>query len=339
MKFKAYHKIRQFSDVIRAINYVANFSGLDDSGNPIYTEKEKPTLTFKGTVKLHGTNAGICYDGKTLLAQKRKSLLPADGHGAHFGFNFWVQVKNKDIIHTLMDNLWKKHCVEGEQIILYGEWAGTSIQKGVSISELPKAFYYFDLKVYNPVTDESKWIDISTLRIEIDGFYNIHNFSTYSLTIDFNNPKLVQNDIIELTNNIEKECPVAAQLGVKGVGEGVVFTSYWKGQKYIFKSKGLKHSSSKVKTLAAVDPELLKSVTEFVDYAATDNRIEQGIQEVNATEKKDIPALLKWVANDIIEEEKETLIGNDLEWKQVARDVNIKVRTYYLNKLNYDSVT
>ena len=73
---------------------------------------------------------------------------------------------------------------------------------------------------------------------------------------------------------------------------------------------------------------------EFVEYACTPNRIEQGIQEVGATEKKDMPNLLKWVANDIIAEETQELVANNLEWKQVARECSNRVRQYFFEKLD-----
>lgn len=337
MKFKAYHKIRQFRDIVRDIQYKANFKGLDDTGQPIYKESVKPTLTFTATTKLHGTNAGVCYTPKEgVYAQKRSSLLPKDALSAHFGFNTFVQVEKKDFFEDFMKDLWTAHCEDGEQIILYGEWAGTGVQKSVGISELPKGFYIFGLKSYNPTEDTHKWLPIDDLDMEdIDKVFNIKDFPTWSLDIDFNNPGMSQNTLVDITNEIEKECPVAKQLGVpEGIGEGAVWTCFWEGNKYIFKVKGEKHSVSKVKKLASVDPEVLKSINEFVEYACTPNRIEQGIQETNSSEKRHMPDLLRWVANDIITEETDTLVANSLEWKQVAREVSTRVRQYYFSKLD-----
>ena len=93
------------------------------------------------------------------------------------------------------------------------------------------------------------------------------------------------------------------------------------------------YSISKVKKLTSVDPEVVTSIQNFVEYACTPNRIEQGIQEVNAQEKKDMPDLLRWVANDIISEETDTLVANHLEWKQVARECSNRIRQYYFTKL------
>ena len=338
MKFKAYHKIKQFKDTVRDIQFKANFKGLDEEGNPIYEESAKPVIRFTGTVKLHGTNAGICYVPNFVAYESiQGSLLNKENVGDHMGFNDFVLHTEKEAIKLLMEDLWILHCKKGEQITLYGEWAGKGIQKGVGISSLDKAFYIFDCKVYNPVTEESRWVDVSVLSLLTmfqNNIYSIHSFSTFSLDIDFNNPVLSQNKLIEITEQVEKECPVTKQLGGTGIGEGVVWTGFWNNQKYIFKVKGEKHSTSKVKTLASVDPEVVKSISDFMEYACTQNRIEQGIQEVNATEKRHMPDLLKWVANDIIAEEADVLKANNLEWKQVARDFSNRVRQYYFAKLD-----
>lgn len=211
MEFKAYHKIRQFKD----IQFKANFKGLDSDDQPIYKESKKPTLTFKGTVKLHGTNAGICYTPEEgIIAQKRSSLLKPENLGnTHFEFNNFVQVIRKKELTTLMTELYNQYCNKNEQITLYGEWAGKGVQKSVGISQHKKSFYIFDCKVYNKKTEEFRWVDISTLEIDIESVYNIHSFSVYNVDIDFNTPAAIQNKLIEFTNQVELECPVAKQLG------------------------------------------------------------------------------------------------------------------------------
>ena len=336
MDFVKYHKIGQFKEVVKSVQNKANFKGLDEEGNPIYEDSLKPTITFKGTIKLHGTNAGICYSPEEgLFAQKRSSLLQKDHLQAHFGFNEYVQVTQKDNILQLVNSLYSQYCKEGEQIILYGEWAGQGIQKGVSISELPKSFYLFDCKVYNKNEDSHKWLDVSSFdKIDIPNFYNIFDFINLKMDIDFNQPQYHQNDLINYTNDVEKLCPVAAMFKSLGTGEGIVWTGFLDDQKLIFKVKGEKHSVSKVKTLASVDPEVLKNVEAFVEYACTPNRIEQGIQETSSETKKDTPKLLKWVANDIISEEQLELKSNNLEWKQVAKDCNNRVKEYFFNKID-----
>jgi hypothetical protein len=75
--------IDQFRTVVSNINRHYNFVGLDESSEAIYDHTlPKPTLTFTGKVKLHGTNAAVSLTKmdighnlvKTLLHQKKIML-------------------------------------------------------------------------------------------------------------------------------------------------------------------------------------------------------------------------------------------------------------------------
>lgn len=334
MKFIKYHKIPQFRDVIRTIQTQSDFKGKDEEGNPIYEKSEYPILEFKGTVKLHGTNAQISYKNGEIKIGKRSSLIGTEHLYAHFGFNQFVQVQHQQAFIDWFKSL-DPMLDEGDQLIIYGEWAGTGIQKSVAISELPKSFYIFGVKVIDEDNNEY-WHDSNQelFKPNIPNVYNINDFPTYSIKIDFNNPKAVQNTLVELTTKVEEECPVSSQLGVKGIGEGIVWTSFWKDEKYIFKVKGEKHSVSKVKTLADVDPVELQNINDFVNYACTVNRVEQAIQETGADSRSKTPDLLRWIANDIIKEETDVLVKNGLEWKQVAKQVSHRARLIYFELLD-----
>jgi hypothetical protein len=152
-------------------------------------------------------------------------------------------------------------------------------------------------------------------------FYNIYDFPVYSVEIDFNKPKFSSDQMVKITEEVEKSCPVATILLDKeegNVGEGVVWSTIYRGDTIRFKVKGEKHSSSKVKKLAKVDVEKLKSIEEFVNYAVTPNRVKQAIQETSAESIKQTGNVVRWVANDIIAEESDTLESNSLIWKDVA---------------------
>ena len=269
MKFKPYHKIKQYRDIVRDITFKSNFKGHDENGDPIFEESPKPTITFTGTVKLHGTNAGITFTpSKGVVAQKRSSLLDPEQYNAHFEFNRFVQITKAEEIFQIMKGLHNVFCDnEEDQITLYGEWAGKNIQKGVSISELPKSFYAFDILITNEDRGIYKWEKTYGIDFATEGIYNIYDFPHYRLEIDFNKPQEFQNYLVEQTELVEKCCPVAKELGFEGIGEGIVWTGFWQDEKYIFKVKGEKHSTSKVKTLANVDPEIVKNISEFVEYA------------------------------------------------------------------------
>lgn len=155
------------------------------------------------------------------------------------------------------------------------------------------------------------------------------------MEIDFNMPELSQNKLSELTIAVEEECPVGKAFGFSGVGEGIVWTCEYKGVVHRFKVKGEKHSVSKVKTLAAVDVEKINGIREFVDYAVTENRFNQGLEktylngEPIAIEK--IGQLMKWVIGDIIKEETDTMVANNIEPKEIAKYVSAKVKEMFNN--------
>lgn len=69
--------IEQFRTVVSNVNRRYNFVGLDENGEAIYDPNlPKPVLTFKGTIKLHGTNAGVSYNSQDdLWAQSRENII------------------------------------------------------------------------------------------------------------------------------------------------------------------------------------------------------------------------------------------------------------------------
>jgi hypothetical protein len=146
-------------------------------------------------------------------------------------------------------------------------------------------------------------------------------------------PQLVQNQLSELTLAVEEQCPVAKAFGFEGIGEGIVWTAECSGIVQRFKVKGEKHSSSKVKTLAAVDTEKLNSITEFVEYVVTDSRFNQALENVfpnnEPIDTKKLGDVIRWVVNDIIKEETDTLASNGLEPKDVNKYISTVVRTKF----------
>lgn len=76
-KHTSYPKIPQFRNVVTTINRETEYTGLDKEGNAIYDKSiKKPILTFRGTVKLHGTNSGVCYnDIDGFWAQSRENII------------------------------------------------------------------------------------------------------------------------------------------------------------------------------------------------------------------------------------------------------------------------
>lgn len=330
--------IDQFRHTIRNVQHKAQFRGLDEDGEPIMDRSaEMPILTATGTVKLHGTNAGVTLDENGELevwSRTRKIDIDRDNHG----FAFFVKT-NEDFFLTFL-----RQC-HPAKATLYGEWCGGNIQKGVALCELEKMFVVFACKVEHP--DGPKWVDLSGGPPRDKGehrIYSIYDFPTYKITIDFNTPAAAQNEMISITEAVEAECPVAKQLGVSGIGEGVV----WKldGDEYNdsghwWKVKGDKHSVSKVKTMVAIDPEKLASAQAFVETYTTDNRLLQGIEHLGLegipVDQKATGTFLKWVVSDILKEEQDSLAASGLEPKDVVKIISTTARKWYFSFLDSEA--
>lgn len=225
-------------------------------------------------------------------------------------------------------------------ISIFGEWAGRGIQKGVGISEIDKSMFIFGAKIskQNDSNFTSYWVSIDNLRNKEVRIFNIEDYETYYINVDFNMPQLAQNKFIEITEQVEKECPISKAFGINnGLGEGVVWSVEYKGNTHRFKVKGDKHSVTKVKKLASVDVEKLENIQEFVSYAVTENRFSQAVENVFSKSDLDIKKmgdLIKWVINDIITEEMDTMIDNNLEPKDVNKYISVKVREMFFKAQN-----
>jgi hypothetical protein len=340
-KMIKFPSIDQFRTVITNVNRRHNFVGLDENGEAIYDPSlPKPVLKFKGTVKLHGTNAAVSYNAKSgMWAQSRENIITPEKDNA--GFAFFAHSHETEFLRLVFDVASTEDIdLHQNTITIYGEWAGKGIQKGVGISEIDKAFFIFGVKItpHTETEEELKenpayWVDHSYLRFLSARIYNIEDFQTYEIDIDFNMPQLVQNQLSDLTIAVEDQCPVAKHFGAEGIGEGIVWSCEFQDVVHRFKVKGEKHSSSKVKTLAAVDVEKLNSITEFIDYAVTDSRFKQALENTYPNNEpidvKKMGDLIRWVVNDVIKEESDTLVKNGLEPKDVNKYISTKVREMF----------
>ena len=340
-KMIKFPSIDQFRTVVTNVNRHFNFVGLDENGEAIYDPTlPKPTLKFKGTVKLHGTNAGVSYNAKeSMWAQSRENIITPEHDNA--GFAFFAHTHETEFLRMFFDVAAKEDIdLHKNTISIYGEWAGKGIQKGVGISEIPKSFFIFGVKItpHTETEEELKenpayWVDGSYLRNNEVKIFNIEDFPTYEMEIDFNMPQLVQNDLADLTIAVEEQCPVANHFGAVGIGEGIVWSCEFKGVVHRFKVKGEKHSSSKVKTLASVDIEKLNSISDFITYAVTESRFNQALENTfpnnEPIDVKKMGDLIRWVVNDVIKEESDTLAKNGLEPKDVNKYVSAAVREMF----------
>jgi len=340
-KHISYPKIAQFRNVVSNINREITFTGLDEDGKAIYDPSiKKPTLTFKGTVKLHGTNASVCFNSENgFWIQSRQNIITVEKDNA--GFAFFAESRKSEFLTLLEILADEDDNIDAEcTISIYGEWAGKGIQKGVGISQLDKAFYVFGVKVSKPQDEEfnSYWIDSSNVRNTECRIFNVEDYETYSIDVDFNMPQLAQNKCGEITEKVENECPISKAFGIdNGLGEGVVWSVEYKDSVHRFKVKGDKHSVTKVKKLASVDIEKLKTIQDFINYSVTENRFNQAIENVFGKEDLDVKKMgdfIRWFVKDITSEEMDTMVENGLETKDVNKYISTKVREMFFKAQN-----
>lgn len=344
--FIAFPSIGQFRNVIKNVQSTSQYLGKDEEGNVLLDRDAiSPALTYRGYVKLHGTNAAVISnpDG-SIYPQSRKRVLTVESD--NFGF--------ADFVYNRVGN-WDKLfgsiavCVDADlsnsKIAVYGEWCGPGVQKNVALDQLKdKCFVIFAVRLIHS-DDTTEWLSLSALSPDMisphDRVKFITEFPFYGMTIDFAKPSLSQNSLAAITEKVEECCPVAKALGgVEGIGEGVVWICTDEGrtdESYWFKVKGEKHSVSNVKTLAEVDPELVKSCNEFIDLTVTENRLQQGVQTLveDGVELsiKSTGVFLKWVYQDILKEESDVLEASHLSSKAIGGPISKKAKDWWFKWL------
>jgi hypothetical protein len=297
--------------------------------------KSLPTYNYIGTVKLHGTNAGIrrTASGK-IVPQSRNRIL--DVTSDNYGFAQFVE-SNEAAIREIFNSFFG----ENDDVTLYGEWAGGNIQKNVALSQVDPHFTLFNVRV-NGEYCELHYPLTSDMRDNEVGIYNIFQIPHFEVSVDFAAPDAAIHEINKLTNEVEENCPWGKFHGVDGIGEGIVWVPYefpnisdlW------FKTKGGKHSGKpKVKGIKAkMSVEKANSIAECMQLVLPEWRLQQGIEYLKENyydlDASSTGPFLKWVSQDILKEEIDTITENGLEWKDMHKPINARARKFYLDYCN-----
>lgn len=334
-----YPSTNQFRQVIQNMRNKLTFSHIDETGEVIRKEPESWLVPYTGTVKIHGTNGSVVWHSEDEVVFQSKAQVVEIGRD-NAGFAAFMSRKNLPALLEEVKHLCAYEGIEFKfPVEIAGEWAGRGIQKGVAVTEVEPFFSIFRVAVGRD-SSGLNWLPtgnfIADIRSEGERIYNIASFGREVVMIDFQNPERVQNELVRLTEEAEAQCPAGKYFGVEGVGEGYVWTpseaELSKDSGLWFKVKGEKHSVSKVKTLAEVDPVRLENINEFIEYAVTENRLEQGLSEVGLDQKK-IGEFIKWVSIDVNKEEGDVLEKNSLTMKDVGGKISTKAREFYMTKL------
>ena len=355
-KHFSFPSIDQFRGVIRTVGDRCRFHNLG-----------LPKLNFHGTVKLHGTNASVVVneDGDFYAQSRSNVITPQDdnnGFATYVHGQAEVSAFLKRFAALTRASYFSRDYVTPFKclIAIYGEWCGGSIQKGVALSQLPKQFVIFSVKLISVEDEGVEPKHIWLMPWEVESIYDatavtngstvkcIEKYRTFQVTVDMANPAEAQNKLVELTTAVEACCPFGLAHNVTGVGEGIVWTCV--GGEFdpalrisdlVFKVKGEKHSDTKVKTVAPVDIERLNSVNELATAMATDHRLEKGVAYLQETlhvedvfDVRNLGGFLKWVNTDIAKEETDTIEGNGFEVKEVVKAVSNIAKAWFIARAN-----
>lgn len=371
-RFINFGSIDQFRTIVKNVQWQAQFTGnLDEDGTPIMDRSAKaPKVIAVGTEKIHGSNMAVCYSNPDgFWAQSRKNIITPEKDNA--GCAFAVEA-NKEAWMSIINSLAKEYDIDLDQNIVsvYAEWCGGNIQKNACVSGLNKmAIIFKHFKVspiepqvaedgqetaakwyetqWTPPTQEKNFMDDFWIESPENNIYNVHNFPTLEIEVDFERPDLAQNEMIRLTEEVEKNSGVAKVLDNEGaIGEGWVWSFIDdRGNRQVWKTKGEEHaksSGSKVKTLKPVDSVKEQAKVDFVNnHAVKEFRLQQAWQECFGIENEKMEPtvkatgdFLRFVINDVIKEESDIMNEVGLEPKEVNSMISKVARGWFMSKLD-----
>lgn len=345
---KKFSEIEQFRHVVKHVHLYYEQIG---------KTHDLPTLTFNGTVKLHGTNAGLRrFKGKYQPQSRSRILDPTNDNYEFAAFIESVPKKSWNILFNKIANEWKIGRLDEDcsydtrpptnDITLYGEWIGKNIQSDVGISQLDhRQWVIFGLWVngqYARIRPTACGLSLWDADLIKHNVYDISDIPQFTVDVDFSHPEKALPEIQKYTDRVAKQCPWAERWKIKGPGEGIVWTcvQHPTNSDLWFKTKNEKFMASNTKKRIAIDPEKVKNIEEYVELVITENRLNQGLEYLKEMslelEPKNIGSFLMWIAKDIKKEEEDTLTTNRLVWKDVHKTISRKAREFILKKIKED---
>ena len=327
-----------------------SISGLENVVKAVeaYPHIAPDVVSYRGKNKLHGMCAAVRMNGKEIMAQSKEVALTPTSDLK--GFAKWVDA-NKDSFLTMKAN-------DGQEVTIFGEWCGPGIANGTAIQQIPhKVFAVFAI-MYGIRPNLEDEIDLTTTFISEPSLIEdlltgslprpaeLHILPWYGEAFEMNvkDKSTLAEQVARLNALIEAIEPcdpwVKATFGIEGVAEGIVYYPQWQGvglrktfSDLSFKAKGKKHQVKVRKDPVQIDPEVAKSIAEFVDMFVTPGRLEQGVQSIGGIcDPKLTGAFLKWISTDIIKESADELEVSNLEWNDVAKAVQTAARIWFIAK-------
>lgn len=288
---------------------------------------QRPTgvVSFTGTVKLHGTNAGIRVDPDgTVTAQSRNRVLSIQDDNA--GFAAWLH-GHADEYRELA-----RWCYGTRNAVtFFGEWIGPGIQKGVAVCSAPdREFVGFAIALEHPDGVVWRaWYGEGTAAV----------LSTHE--VDFGDADSI--DAFEqraqaAADEVGRVCPHAnRQHGILGPGEGVVWCNYDTGLLFKTKARGFEESTRLPRIREDRGDVDHAAATRFVSDTVTAHRLHQGLEHLRDQGLAPVPEntrqFIRWVSDDIGGEHVEELLHAGLVWRDVSKLISREAARWYLNRV------
>ena len=265
-------------------------------------------LTYEGTVKLHGTNTAVVQDSPdgSIAVQSRNKFIepnvpcrPKTDNCGSAAFVMARESEFKEIFAAIRSRtepaVVAKLVVSGDRVelkltqpvVLFGEFIGRGVQKGVGVSAFDPFLVLFDMVVGNRRVPFSEECDARGVR-------NVREFETWTLSVPRDGIEEATERADTIAERVGADCPVARSLGKPGKGEGVV----WRckdhpSSRLWFKSKCAEHSVS------ASVPKGRGPAEEFADRFVTPARLRQAVDAGHTL----LGQFVRWVVDDVMTEE------------------------------------
>ena len=103
--------------------------------------------------------------------------------------------------------------------------------------------------------------------------------------------------------------------------------------------KAIIKGKSKIRTLAPIDVEAIASMRAFIEAVVTEQRLEQGLdnlvrEQLKPFEMSSLGDFIRWIYNDILKEEGDTIVASQIDVKKLGSAVANAARPWYVHKLN-----
>lgn len=310
---------------------------------------EKP-ISFKGKVKLHGSNAGVALAPGKIRAQSRTQFIDQSGFGRIvFGKNqsYWTSLVQPGV---------------PERFTVFGEYCGLGVQSGVALARLSSViFTVFGIDFGGRLMIEPEAITnfltkSGTVKLPEDVFVLPWHEGQFEIDLSKDTPEHMEalqkvlDTIEDEVLKIDAKDPwVEAVFGVQGPGEGLVLypVSLQEAHadvtisptlsrdlfgKVAFKAKGEKHRVVKAAKSVTVNPEQAASADAYAKLMCPTARLEQGGSVVGYDMAR-IKDFIAWMVADVKKEGQAELDASGLDWKAVTQPITKHCSAWYVKEV------